>query len=219
MGTDPTSLEQIWLELWRPLCRRLQHRFPLASTDHIADAATDAILTCIAKPHAFDPARQVPFDAFVFGIAVRVLRDRVRTERRRTVRESDYAIHRQVSESPIHDRATSQLLKQEIRSALALVCSPVELSTMDACLDGADTNALAARLGISHLPRVEQLRIVRRLWDAVIKRLKHAARGVADIRRRLRDGPVTNTTRGAAFTAVTTTQAVPGRTVLRDASL
>jgi hypothetical protein len=74
---DPAALAQIWIELWRPLCRRLERRFRLAPTDLVADAATDGLLAYIASRHTFDPMRRVPLEMFVFGIAARMLRDRL----------------------------------------------------------------------------------------------------------------------------------------------
>ena len=81
------ALEQLAAELLRPVCRRLRRQFPRAGLDLVADAADDAILVYAARPRLFDPARGVSLAAFVYGIAARVLRDRLRADERRSVRE------------------------------------------------------------------------------------------------------------------------------------
>jgi hypothetical protein len=124
IGGAARALEQIWVELHRPLCQRLPRRFRTAPVDLIEDAATDAIRTYGVNPLAFDRTRDVPLDIFVYGIGVRLLRDRLRTEKRRAARETEYAARQVAYESA--DRATQCVLAHEMRSALRDVCDDIE---------------------------------------------------------------------------------------------
>ena len=87
LGGDRDALDPMWDELWRPLCRRLRRQFSRAQADLVADAATDAIRAYVERPQAFDPAQHVPLDVFVYGIAWRMLRDRLRADGRRSERQ------------------------------------------------------------------------------------------------------------------------------------
>jgi DNA-directed RNA polymerase specialized sigma24 family protein len=170
---DRVALNQLAGELWLPLCRRLRQSFPRAGADVVADASNDAIPTYAARPNGFDSSRGVPLDHFLYGIAARILRDRLRTDKRRDGREGDYAAHiLQAYGHQVDDPATSRAAVQEVRRALALVCSPTELAAALAWLDEDDTGIVAVRLGVSHLRPEEQRREVRRFTDRVIKRLR-----------------------------------------------
>ena len=171
-------LEQLAGELWLPLCRRLRRSFPRAATDLVADASNDAILAYAARPQEFDVSRRVPLDHFLFGIAARILRDRLRSDKRRDVREGDYGKHiLQAYGHQTDDRATSHVAVQEVRRARALVCNPTELAAVVAWLNEDDTGIVAVRLGLSHLPPVEQRREVKRFTARVIMRLRRHFRG------------------------------------------
>jgi hypothetical protein len=89
---------------------------------------------------------------------------------------SDYAAGRHLHQPVTDDRVMLRVLLQETRSALTLVCNHAETAAMNACLEGADTAVVAAYLGVSHLPPVEQRRATKRFWDAVIKRCKRTLR-------------------------------------------
>jgi hypothetical protein len=170
IGGAARALEQIWVELHRPLCQRLRRRFRTAPVDLIEDAATDAIRTYGVNPLAFDRTRDVPLDIFVSGIGVRLLRDRLRTEKRRAAREIEYAARQVAYESA--DRATQCVLAHEMRSALRDVCDDIERGAIEACLDRDDDDAVAAYLGVSALPEADQRNAKKRLWDAAVKRLR-----------------------------------------------
>jgi DNA-directed RNA polymerase specialized sigma24 family protein len=174
---DPAAIEQIWVALWRPLRRWLQRKFRVASADLIEDAANDAIRAYVTNPHAFDPARQERLDLFVYGIGNRKLRDRLRKEKREAVRESEYATVQQAQASAAEDRLISRILAREVRSALPLVCTRIELAAFEAHLADTDTPVVAALLGLPSLPLAEQRHAEKGLRDAVIKRLKHRLLG------------------------------------------
>jgi DNA-directed RNA polymerase specialized sigma24 family protein len=179
---DRVALNPIVGEVWIPLCRRLRQSFPSASADLAADASNDAILTYAARPPEFDVGRGVPLDHFLYGIAARILRDRIHTDRRRDKREGDYAAHiLQAYGHQVDDRATSRAAVQEARRALALVCGPTELAAALAWLDEDDTGIVAVRLGVSHLSTAEQRREVRRFTARVIKRLRRHFGGDAQL--------------------------------------
>ena len=70
----------------------------------------------------------------------------------------------------------SRAAVQEILSVLPLVCGPTELAAMRAWLDDHDIGVVAARLGLSHLPKADQHRAFNVLWARVIKRLQRRLR-------------------------------------------
>lgn len=174
IGGDQTAVEQLADELWPLLYRRLRRSFPHTAADFIADASNDAMLTYAQRPHAFDSSRQVPLDHFLYGIAARILRDRLRSDRRRFVRESAYAEHiLWAYGGHIDDRATTaRAAMKELRDALPFVCNQTELSAMVAWLNEDDTGVVAVRLGLSNLRLKEQRREVKRFTARVIKRLQ-----------------------------------------------
>lgn len=170
---DSSALGPLASEVSPLLRRRLRRSFQRASADLIIDAANDAILTYATRPHIFDASRNVPLDGFLYGIASRILRDRLRTEQRRQVRERAYVEHvERAFGNRTDDRATSSAAIQAVRQALPLVCDPTELAAIVVWLDEDDSGAVAVRLGLSHLQRTEQRREVRRLISRVAKRLQ-----------------------------------------------
>jgi hypothetical protein len=113
----------------------------------------------------------VPLDRFLYGVAARILRDRLRSDTRRDVRERDYAEHVQRAYGhQTTDRTTSYAAVQEVRRALPYVCDPTELAAMVAWLNEDDTGVVAVRLGLSDLRPTEQRREVKRFTARVIKR-------------------------------------------------
>jgi DNA-directed RNA polymerase specialized sigma24 family protein len=170
---DRTALEQLVAELHGPIRHRLRRSFPRTDPDDIADAATDAILTYIAQPHRFDEAREVPLGAFAYGIAVRILRDRLRSTMRRSAREQRYATHSMHAHRRQADDAhgTHAVLVHQLRSALALVCNAAELAAMAAWLNDAHTVVVADHLGAGGLepkPRHHEVELfVKRITQRV----------------------------------------------------
>jgi hypothetical protein len=81
-------------------------------------ADTDAFLTYVARPFAFDAARQVPLDGFLYGIAARILRDRLRSDGRRSLREGNYAERIGMTRGDRADeRGVSRVALGEVRQA------------------------------------------------------------------------------------------------------
>jgi DNA-directed RNA polymerase specialized sigma24 family protein len=118
---DRAALEQLANELWLPLCRRLRRSFPRASADLVADASNDAVLTYAARPLEFDVSRRVPLDHFLYGIGARILRDQLRSDKRRDARDTHYGKHILLAYGhQTDDSATSHAAVQELRRALAL---------------------------------------------------------------------------------------------------
>ena len=170
---DRVALNKLAGELWLPLCRRLRRSFPRAAADVVADASNDAILTYAARPAAFDASRQVPLQHFLYGIAARILRDRLRSDERRVVRESEYADHfLQSIGDRTDDGAMAGAAVQQVRGALQLVCNASELRAMVAWLNEDDTEIIAVCLGVSNLRPSERRREAKRFIDRVIKRLR-----------------------------------------------
>ena len=172
IGGDTTALAQIWVELHGPLCRRLRRRFRTAPTDVIDETATDAVLAYGTNPLTFDRTRGVPLEMFVYGIGVRLLRDRLRKDGRTKVRETDFATRQVAYQSATVDRATERVLAREVRTLLRAVCDEMQRDAIDACLDRDDDDAVAASLGVSALPEADQRHAKKRLWDAAVKRLR-----------------------------------------------
>ena len=170
IGGDAAALGQIWVEIHRSLCGRLRRRFRKVPADLIEDAATDAICAYGANPIAFDRGRGVPLEIFLFGISSRLLRDRLRTEERRTVRETAYVTHRAAYDSGAADRAPRRVLAREVRTALREVCDESELAAIEAYLDHND-RALE-HLGLSERADADERHARKRLWNAVVKRVR-----------------------------------------------
>jgi DNA-directed RNA polymerase specialized sigma24 family protein len=184
---DRLALEQVVAELHGPLCHRLRRAFPRADTTDVADAATDAILTYVAQPHHFDEARMVPLGAFVYGIAARILRDRLRSHMRRSAREGRYAAHRMFVSwhQPQDVYGARAVLAHELRCALALVCNTSELAAMAAWLNDAPTAVVAGHLGAGDLDPQPRHREIQRFVKRITQRLKRHFRSTA----RGRGGP------------------------------
>ena len=175
LAGDDDALGHVWSLLWRPLCRRLSRRYPHANADAVSDAVTDAIRIYAAKPEIFDAGRALP-DVYVFGIARRILRDSLRSDGRRQIRERAAEVVLYGHRGRGADDVLSQVAKTEVRSALLLICTPSEFLAFEAYLEGAGEAAVAVHLGLEHLQRDEQRRAEKRLKDALTKRLKRFLR-------------------------------------------
>jgi len=172
LGGDHEALGELWGLMWRPLCRRLRRRFSAAHAGLVEEVTDDAILAYGACPQVFDSVRQVPLDDFVYGIARRTLRDRLRGDQRRSEREKQAAAVFNAALAAQQRSLIAHVAVGEVRSQLSLVCTPAELGALTAWLDEGDSRALAERLGLSHLPRAQQIRHGELFLGRLIKRLQ-----------------------------------------------
>lgn len=147
-------------------------RFRTTPADLVADAATDAIRAYFENPRLFDPSRQPLLEAYLLGIAERMLRDQIRSAKRRAKHEVDWETDRQGHGGQGTDGATSQILAGQIRAMIPSVCNQREAAAMTTWLKTDDPLAVASCLGLSDIPIAAQSRSARGLWHAVVKRLK-----------------------------------------------
>jgi len=169
---DREALEQLATKLRLPLRHRLRLTFPRAPSDLHTEASNDALLIYAAKPQAFEVGRNVPLERFLYGIAVHVLRDRLRSDQRRCLREREYAELCVQADESLDGRAAPIEAVQDLRRALPLVCNSIELAAMLAWLDQDDTGVVAVCLGLSHLRGTEQRREVKHCLARIVRRLQ-----------------------------------------------
>lgn len=171
LGGERAALDLMWEEMWHPLCRRLRWQFSRASTDLVADVATDAIRAYGERPQAFNLAQHVPLDVFVYGIAWRMLRDRLRADGRRSERERAAASVLHANQQS-GDRILMRVLVREIRSVLPLVCTPTELAAIMSWLDDERGHPRGAGHRRQHPADTDQRLVKKRLLARTIKRLQ-----------------------------------------------
>jgi DNA-directed RNA polymerase specialized sigma24 family protein len=170
---DREALEQVAGELSPALRRRLRRAFPRTTPELIVEAAHDAILAYSARPLEFDIGRGVLLESYLYGIASRILRDRLRSLKRHSVRDGKYAQHtRQMHEYQIGDDAMLSATVRDVRAALPRICDGAELQAILAWLNDDDNDALVVNLNLSHLSKVERQAEVKRFWARMIKRLQ-----------------------------------------------
>jgi hypothetical protein len=174
---DGVATEQLIAELHLLLRHKLRRSFPRVDADDLVDAATDAILAYVAEPHRFDVTRDVPLAAYVGGIAANILRSRMRSQLRRSAREDRYAVHSmRVCQTQASNHGAHAVLVQQLRRALAVVCSARELTAVMAWLEGRDYAVVATHLGAGELQPPCQRREVELFTRRVTKRLQRHLR-------------------------------------------
>lgn len=169
---DPVALDELADRVLPVLRRALRRSLHRADTDEIAESAHQAILIYRARPNVFEPGRGIPLDRFLLGIAANLLRVRLRSDARRSVREGEWAERLRQSAAPHRDGPALRVAIREVRQALPLVCNPSDLAAMSAWLDEDDSGAVAVQLGVAHLPSSAQRRAQTRLLARVARKLK-----------------------------------------------
>lgn len=91
MSGDVSARDALARELPLRVVARLRRRYPQSDDDLITGAALDAIAGYLRTPSSFDSRRHMPLERFVYLQARRLVCNVFRSERRRRVREAEYA--------------------------------------------------------------------------------------------------------------------------------
>ena len=162
-----------------PVLERSLRKGRRVEADWIHDAVQDAVMEFRVNFRRFDPARGVPLMAFLWTAANRNLLNRIDRERRRSAHES-------TEDSPGSAvRRSGAAPCYEVRLDLARAVSAVwarltqvERKVFGLIVKGEDrTEVLAEAAHVSHLPRLERQREVKRITNRIFQRLRRLYRG------------------------------------------
>jgi hypothetical protein len=166
-----TTVDELPADLLARIVRRVRRSFPAVPVDFVADAAVDALVEYISHPHQF--AGAATLDGLLTHAAKRNLQNRLLAERRRHAREREYARQRPrftvLASARDGDARERHHALRRIRTA---VCTREELTAALMWLrDAAETDAIAAKLNLEHLPVAARRREVKRFKDRLLKRI------------------------------------------------
>jgi hypothetical protein len=163
-------------ELLERMLKRLHHllRRKYAARDpHVlAQAAEDAVLDYLAQPGVFDPTKGVPLDRFLLPRAERNVQDILRAEASRKDRETRYsgATAPRALNSAGRTRWRARV---SVSAILAAAANETDREGLRLMLEGEHQTVVFARaLGLSHLPKPEQAREVKRFKDRMLAALR-----------------------------------------------
>jgi len=182
---DPTAPADVAEELLQPLVTRLRHAFPnLAQDEVLLDSVVDAVLSYSERPGQFDPSKATLLGYLVMSAKGDVLNALAR-RRKRAVREVSLQVvedsprarklisehgHVASADDVVIERFESERLAKHIRAAAR---SPEDGRVLQLLVNGERrTERFAAVLGVDHLARAEQRRVVKQVKDRLKKRLE-----------------------------------------------
>ena len=181
---DRLASEVLISVLLEPLVREMERKFPRTDPHQVCDGVTDALLDVCSRPGTFDPGRSVPLDRFIAQAAWRNIRDTLRGEKRRKVREekaSDLSVENLVALPPPaanSEESLSQRWRQQTDDLMRTLDNPMDRKILELKLAGVRrTDEFAQVIGITHLPIAEQRRAVKRAKDRIDVQLKRKAKG------------------------------------------
>jgi DNA-binding response OmpR family regulator len=180
IAEDRAAVNELAQRLLQRMQPALQRAFPRAPSELIVNAIEDTILEYVARPTRFDRTRGVRLDTFLAPAARRNLLNVLQREARRQRREAKYAeearILQNVTFEPVvSERGWNPAVRREMIAAAA---TGAERPAVVQWLNGErGTAPLAAALGLSHLPALDQRREVKRFKDRIIRRLMRHFRG------------------------------------------
>jgi len=166
--------QRVYDALHARLRSRLRRRCPESDSDAIFDSVSDALFAYYQDPTVFDPSRGVALDHFLEGCARRMLLKRMRSERRRCQRQTEYHLAARVMEE-WEDRSENGPPESDAfqRLALARVRDPKDRSVLELWLRGERrTRAYAQRLSMEHFPVAHQRREIARRKNRIYQKLK-----------------------------------------------
>lgn len=171
LSGSPTAREELAVRFQPLLMRHLACAFPRVAADARDTAADDALLSFLAAPARYDPARG-RLGAYLRMSARGDLRNLLARNRRAdlpldSVAEPVAPRNLSRGDEPTWDHPP---LKAELAAL-----DPLERVALELMQRGTrDTATFAGRLGFEHLPRAEQAAAVKRIKDRVMKRLTRA---------------------------------------------
>jgi hypothetical protein len=139
------------------------------AVDNAHDAAVDAVLAYLARPALYDPAREVPLEAFLFLIAKRRLQNRSRADHRRRRREWAWARERdRMGTCPAEAMADAPPRIELNRLGAALQLDAAQRAAASSWLAGERRTAqIAEILGLTALSCEERRAVVKRFKDRI----------------------------------------------------
>ncbi len=169
LAGQPGALECLASVFLNTLPSRLQRTFPRVPWDFAVDAVTDACLEYAANPARFDPSRSASIVEFLYLVAQRNLRNRLRAETALKRRELLFGAGQRSVVSP-----TFEISRSDINlwgAVLAVTLDPKERRAAELWLDGERNDAIAKALGDGHLSPEDRRRAAKRFKDRLLKRL------------------------------------------------
>jgi DNA-directed RNA polymerase specialized sigma24 family protein len=142
------------------------------------------LLDLCSRPETFDPSRHVPLDRFIAQAAWRNIRDILRGEKRRKVREEkaeEFSGNNLVElPSPVanSEESVSQREQQQTDELMRTLDNPMDRKILELKLAGVRrTEEFARVLGVNHLSVAEQRQAVKRAKDRIDVHLKRKVKG------------------------------------------
>lgn len=191
---DPTASLDLWEACATPLFRRLHRRWPNTAPEMCEDAVLDALFSYLRAPHAYEPARG-SLTGLLALIAHRDLQNAVEREERQRPRgtrslesvELDMEGRKSVLVEVVADpQSDPDRWLDEIDPALleritAAIPDERDREVLDLIVSGErSTQVFARSLGLESLPPDEQRRLVKRVKDRVLARVRRGLKGRRD---------------------------------------
>jgi RNA polymerase sigma-70 factor (ECF subfamily) len=168
---DRIASEELILILLHRLSRELVEKFPRTDKHWIYDGVTDALLDYCNRPSTFDQNRGTSLERFLANAAWRNIANIIRGERRRKIREGRFMQNVELYESPGNIIQEQQKLKL----LMAKLDDPIDRKIFEMRMNGERrTGEFAKILGVSHLPIIDQRKVVKRAKDRINKILQRS---------------------------------------------
>lgn len=179
---DRAALAAVMSAFLPVLVRWLRRRFPRVDDHLLAEAAEDALLDYARRPERFDPRDALAFQGALLQATRRNAVDRLRSESRRRAREGKY-VRRALDEARLTELDAFEM-HHDVEALLSrasevdFTLSTSERQALRLLLEGERSTAAWARvLDLADRPPPEQRRVVKRIKDRLLKRLRRWWRG------------------------------------------
>jgi hypothetical protein len=175
---DRVATEAVISALLTPLSQEIQRKYPRTDPHQVGEGVTDALLDYCERPATFDATRNVPLDRFLSQAAWCNVRDLLRGEKRRKLREEKVAMFAEELVALPDSAANSEesRAKQTVEQTADLMKTldnPTDRKILALKLAGERrTVEFAKVLGVEHLAPVDQRRAVKQAKDRIGVQLK-----------------------------------------------
>jgi hypothetical protein len=179
---DPAVPSILAEELLFLLMKRLVSYYPKVDPHVISDAVTDALLAYFQKPDSYKTTCSMPLERLLVKKARCRIRNWIRSENRRLIRENDWAhlngiffdifveLRIPADNMLVEDDALHGELIDEFKRT---IIDPLDWEVFCLWLNGERRSLEFARLlGVSNLALPDQRKVVKRSKDRILKKLK-----------------------------------------------
>lgn len=179
LAGDRMASEALVHSLLEPINAETRSEYPHTDPHLVREGVTDALLDYAERPAMFDPAKRVPLDRFLAHAAWCNVRDLLRSEKRRKVREEKSTLLFGEELVALPDSAANseesrvQEARDQTSQLMDLLDNPTDRQVFALQLAGERrTVEFAKVLGLQELPAAEQRKEVKRAKDRIRVQLK-----------------------------------------------